>query len=214
MRTLFIGLVLLSTITVSAQQSFGLDLFIAHGPVPPAVQSLKTSGATDLVRAGIGLRYQKFIRDQFFLSAGLKTYELFSVYNVHGHPYDLGMESNYLSVPLGIGLVRDYGVWAAGGVIGYEYQRVTKINALRIIDGFNTSAFELQTTSFDRNLSFLSIEFFVEHSINKSLKTVFGLSFAHSMSQVNFGNRVYPLSRIQYRVGIMMDITRKSVTEE
>lgn len=214
MRTLFTCLVLLCTLNGYAQQSLGLDLFIAHGPVPPAVQSLKTSGATDLVRVGIGLKYQKFIRNHIFLSAGVRTYELFSVYDVQGQTYDLGMESNYISVPLGVGLVKDYGVWAAGGVIGYEYQRVTKLNAMRIIDSFTASAFELKTTSFDRDLNFLSIKFFVEHDIKTSLKTVFGLSFAHSMSQVGFGDRVYPLSRIQYSIGIMLDITKRGITEE
>lgn len=214
MRTLFTCLVLLSTLNGFAQQSLGLDLFIAHGPVPPAVQSIKTSGATDIVRAGIGLNYQQFIRNHIFLSAGLKTYELFSVYDVQGQTYDLGMESNYVSIPLGVGLVKDYGVWAAGGVIGYEYQRITSLNALRIIDAFTTSAFELKTTSFDRDLNFLSIEIFVEHDIKTNLKTVFGLSFAHSVSQVYFGKRLYPLSRIQYRIGIMLDIKKRRIKEE
>lgn len=214
MRTLFTCLLLLVTINGFAQQSLGLDLFIAHGPVPPAVHSIKTSGATDLVRAGIGLNYQQFIRNHIFLSTGLKTYELFSVYDVQGQTYDLGMESHYLSIPLGVGLVKDYGVWAAGGVIGYEYQHITRINAVKIIDAFTTSAFELMTTSFERDLHFLSIEFFAEHDIQTNLKTVFGLSFAHSMSQVHFGDRLYPLSRIQYRIGIMLDIKKRRITEE
>ena len=191
------------------QGSMGLDFLLVHGQVPPAVQSVETSGATDLVRAGIGLNYQKLIRSNMFLKLGLKVHEQFTIYNINGEIFDLGMESNYLGIPVGLGIFKDYGVWSAGAYLGYEYQRLTKVRASRISDGFFSSPFELDYDDLDRDMHLIHGEFFVRRHIRKSFSSVFGLGFGQNFTQINFTGRKYLLNRIYYRIGLLMNISRR-----